>query len=82
MPHDRPAPPTTIPFYSLRLRHLVISKAALIIVCGACRRTGTLDPVAILAAKGPEYGIRDLERALRCEGCGRRGFANVRVEWV
>ena len=80
MPPDRPTP-TTIPFYSLRLRHLVNAKANLVITCGACRRSGSLDPIALLAARGPEFGVRDLERALKCQACGRRGFANVRVEW-
>jgi hypothetical protein len=81
-PPDRPAPPTVIPFYSLHLRHIVFSKANIIVSCGACRRTGTLDPIMVLAAKGPEFGVRDLERALRCDGCGRRGFARVHVEWL
>jgi hypothetical protein len=82
MPPDRPAPLTTIPFYSLRLRNLVHAKARIMVVCGACRRTGTLDPIAVLAAKGPKYGVKDLEKALRCEGCGQKGFAHVRVEWL
>jgi hypothetical protein len=82
MPSDRPAPPTIIPFYSLRLRHIVVSKANLIITCGACRRIGMLDSIAVLAARGPECGVKELAKVLRCEVCGRKGFADVRVEWL
>jgi hypothetical protein len=53
MPDD--ARQTTIPFYSLRLGHLVGAKAVLVVGCQACRRTGKLDPIALLAAKGPAY---------------------------
>ena len=71
MPPDRPG--VTLPFYSLRLRHLVTCKASVIVSCGACRRTGTLDPIALLAARGSEFGVRDLERALRCDAMAAAG---------
>jgi hypothetical protein len=69
-------------FYSLRLRDLVHAKAILIITCGAIRRSGSLDPIALLASRGREFGVRDLERARKCQACGRRGFAHIRVEWL
>jgi hypothetical protein len=64
------------------LRHLVTPKAAAIIIYGTCHRVGRLDPVDLLAARGSDFGVKNLEAALRCDGCGRRGFAQVRVEWV
>jgi hypothetical protein len=79
MPSDRK---TVIPFYSLRIRHLVTIKANVIVECAACRRKSTLDPLLVLAARGPEFGVKHLEQVLRCEGCGHRGFARVSVEWL
>lgn len=40
-----------------------------------------LEPVALLPARGPDIGLKELERSLRCPGCGRKGWASVRVEW-
>lgn len=78
MPQD---PHTVIPFYSLRLRHVVAAKGRIVVWCRACRRTGYLDPVDVIALRGPELGVRDLDKLLRCDGCGRKGFADVRMDW-
>lgn len=75
-------PSTVIPFYNLRLGHLIYAKAALVISCQACRRSGKLDVIEVACAKGPLYGVRELEKALRCQRCGRIGWASVRVEWL
>ncbi len=29
----------------------------------------------------PDTGVRALERHLRCQHCGRKGWATIRVEW-
>lgn len=76
------SPPTLVPFYSLTLGHLIHPKADLIVWCGACRRTGRLEVLPVLAQRGPAFGVRDLEKVLTCGRCDRRGFATVRVEWL
>lgn len=73
---------TVIPFYSLRLKKLVTTRAVVKVWCGACRRSGSLDPVASLLARGPEFGVKELEKSLRCDGCGQRGWASVTVDWL
>jgi hypothetical protein len=82
MPPDRPSPDRVIPFYSLTLGDLVYPKAALIVWCGSCRREARLDVIPVLAKRGPAFGVRELDKVLTCAGCGRKGFANVRVEWL
>lgn len=73
---------STLPFYSLTLGHLMQPQAALVVSCGACRRTARVDVMPMLVRLGPGYGVRELERRLKCEQCGRKGFALVRVEWL
>lgn len=82
MPPDRPAPPKIIPFYSLRLADLVSEKAVIVLQCRACRREGRLDVIPVLARRGPNFGVRELEGVVTCAECGRKGFAMVRVEWL
>jgi hypothetical protein len=74
-------PDTTIPFYALRLSHLVAAKAQLVVTCGACRKERVAEVLPIYHRLGPMYGVRDLEKRLTCGQCGRRGWASVRVEW-
>ena len=74
-------PATVIPFYALRLRHLTAAKADLVVTCGACRRSAPLPVLDLAYAHGPETGVRTLERRLRCQHCGRKGWATIRVEW-
>lgn len=71
----------TIPFYSLLLGHLVQPRAVLIATCGACRRRADVDVVPLLVRLGPDFGVKELERRLACERCGRKGFSLVHVEW-
>lgn len=78
---DEPRTDRVIPFYSLKLSDLVYPKAGLVVWCGACRREARLQVVPLIGKRGPDYGVRDLGKALTCGACGRRGFANVRVEW-
>ncbi len=73
---------TTLPFYSLTLGHLVQPQAALVVSCGACRRTAQVDVLPLLVRLGPTFGVRELERRLTCEACGRKGFSLVQVEWL
>lgn len=77
---NSPAP--IIPFYSLTLGNLVAPRAALVASCGACRRIATVDVLPLLTKLGPGYGVVELQRRLRCEGCGRKGFTFTRVEWL
>lgn len=74
-------PDTIIPFYSLRLAHLVAEKGRLVVWCRACRRTAHLAVLPVLARLGPEERVSDLGRHLTCEGCHQKGWADVRVEW-
>lgn len=80
MPPNQPT--TVIPFYALRLGHLITAKADLVVSCQACRRSGRLDVIDIACAKGRLYGVRELEKSLRCQRCGRVGWASVRIEWI
>ena len=80
MSDGRPA--TVIPFYALRLGHLIQAKADLVVTCDACRRVARLPVIPLACKRGPNYGVRDLERGLRCETCGMRGWASIRVEWL
>jgi hypothetical protein len=73
---------TVIPFYALRLRHLTVAKAELVVSCGACRRSASLPVLDLAYAHGPDTGVRELERRLRCQHCGRKGWATIRVEWL
>ncbi len=76
------APATIIPFYALRLRHLIEPKAKLIVHCGACRKSVDADVLPILHKLGPEYGVKECEKRLTCSSCGQKGWAHVRVEWL
>ena len=80
MPPDAPRPDRIIPFYSLALPDLVHPKAVLIVWCGACRREARLEVIPLLGRLGHRQGVRDLNKALTCSACSRKGFANVRVE--
>ncbi len=75
-------PATVIPFYALRLRHLTAPKAALLVSCGACRRTASVPVLDLAYRLGPDTQVRELERRLRCEHCGMKGWATIRVEWI
>ena len=70
-----------IPFYALELSHLVQPTARLVVSCGACRSARTVDVLPLYHRLAPRYSVKALERRLTCSGCGRRGFALVRVEW-
>jgi hypothetical protein len=74
-------PETTIPFYALRLSHLVYLKARLVVTCRACRTERVAEVLPLYHRLEPDYSVRDLERRLTCGKCGRRGFGQVRVEW-
>lgn len=73
-------PATVVPFYALRLRHLTAVKAELVDSCGACRRSASLRVLDLAYAHGPDTGVRELERRLQCQHCGRKGWATIRVE--
>ena len=70
-----------IPFYSLRLRDLVHPKALLVVRCGACRTEREVPVIPVLARRGPNFSVRDLERVFSCTACSQQGFAMVRVVW-
>ena len=71
-----------IPFYSLRLADLVHPKGILVVRCGACRTEREVPKIPVLARRGPNYGVRELERVFTCSACSRRGFAMVHVVWL
>lgn len=71
-----------IPFYSLKLRNLVEVRALLVVWCSACRSERRVDPVPVIGRRGPDFGVRDLEKVFTCSRCGRKGFGSVRVEWL
>lgn len=75
------APTRITPFHSLSLGDLVAPKAEVVVTCRAYHHSGRLAVIPLLGAKGPQHGIRHLERTLRCDGCGQRGWASVSVEW-
>lgn len=75
-------PATVIPFYALRLRHLVLPKAKLHAECIGCGRRGVLSVLEAAFKHGPEANVRDLEKVLRCRGCGKAGLVNVTVRWL
>ena len=75
-------PATLIPFHTLRLRHLTAPKATLLVGGGACRRSASLSVLDLAYACGPDAGVRELERRLRCRHCGTKGWTAVRVEWL
>lgn len=70
-----------IPFYSLGLRDLVYPKAVLVVRCGTCQTKRDVRVIPVLAQRGPDYGVLDLEKVFACSACLRRGFAIVRVVW-
>jgi hypothetical protein len=50
--------------------------------CAACHHVALLTPEALLrVGLSPAAKILDLERRLRCRGCGRKGRAVVSIEW-
>lgn len=66
------------PLYSVRLEDLRRFHR-LEANCAACGRRTVIDP-ALLKAELPGYTrIIDLERKLRCQGCGNREFNTLRV---
>ena len=77
-------PRKILPFYAVRLKHLVTPRVMLEVTCRACRqRNERLDSVAIAFLAGPETYIGQLEPRLRCQTCGRKGFASVGIaEWL
>lgn len=77
---DDPAP--VIPFYDLVLGDLVHARAVLVVWCGACRREGRLAVLPVISKRGHGCGVRELGKVLTCAGFGRRGFADVQVEWI
>ncbi len=79
MPDERK---TVIPFYALELGHLIRPVAQLVVTCGACRQSRVVEVLPLVHRLGPTYGVKGLERRLRCQGCGHRGFASVRAEWL
>jgi hypothetical protein len=79
MPRERA---TVVPFYALRLRHLVEVQARLVVYCGACRKSAEVDVLPVLHKLGPEYGVKEVEKRLTCSKCGQKGWAKVSVEWL
>jgi hypothetical protein len=71
-----------IPFYRMKLRDAVKSRALLHVTCWSYKRTGTLDVPQLIHKFGPLLSLRDLEkRTFRCTYCG--GSANsIKVEWL
>ena len=64
-------------FYSLRLADLITPKATLVVTCGACRRSSSLDVVSLARSRGPITGIKGIERGLRCAGCCHKEWASI-----
>jgi hypothetical protein len=53
--------------------------------CRRCGREAKVDLRAVIAAKGPDYQLDRLNQALRCGGCGARGWPkhiSVRMVWT
>ena len=75
-------PLPVIPFYSLTLGNLVAARAVLLAARGACSRQASMDVMPLLARLGPRFGVRDLERRLKRDRCGRKRLTTVRVEWL
>jgi hypothetical protein len=66
--------------FDCRLEH--IGKFDRIKVDCGCRRTALLSSLDAFYGLPSNTLIKDLERCLRCEGCGRRGHAYASVVWA
>lgn len=73
------APP--LPYYELRISHVVEPACEIVARCWACHRSRTLDPFALVRKRsvGPDAVLVELEERLRCEGCGQRGWTKIRL---
>lgn len=73
------APPA--PLYARRLEELIEPACRLTAECGACHRRRELDSLLLARAHklGPDTTLLDVQKRLRCQGCGQRGWTRLRL---
>ena len=82
MEHKENTRRKVLPFYAVRLRDLTAPRAILHAECRICRRVGDLDPVELAFKLGPDTSARDLQKLLKCKGCGIRGETFISLTWL
>lgn len=55
---------------------------ALVVHCGAYGRTVVLRVLDLAYKREFDARVKDMEKHMRCEDCGRKGWASIRVEWL
>ena len=82
MPSDDSSATRVIPFYSLRLGDLVVSRGTLIIHCHACSHVARVPVIPVLSKFGHRYGVKELERVHVCNRCQAKAHGFVTVDWL
>lgn len=73
---DRYCPPK----YEARLQHALDGVIRLWGHCSFCDRLQPIDPERVLSQYRPSSLLRDLERHLRCTGCGARAWEGANID--